>query len=87
MVGTLHGFAGISHFLLILPTLTLPSMRDSLIYLSGFGAGTIGTMVVFALVMGSIALKTESFAKSNTFRAMRIIAGTVAIGVGIFWLT
>ena len=36
LIGTLHGFAGISHFLLILPTLALPTMKDSIIYLSGF---------------------------------------------------
>jgi ABC-type nickel/cobalt efflux system permease component RcnA len=85
-VGTLHGFAGISHFLLILPTLTLPSMRDSILYLSGFGVGTIGAMVTFALVMGFIAQKTENFAKSKAFRTMRIAAGVIAIGVGIYWL-
>jgi ABC-type nickel/cobalt efflux system permease component RcnA len=86
-VGTLHGFAGISHFLLILPTLTLPSMHESVLYLSGFAVGTIGTMATFALIMGLIAMKTENFAKSRTFRIMRLSAGVIAIGVGIYWLT
>ena len=31
LIGTLHGFAGISHFLLILPTLALPNTIDSIL--------------------------------------------------------
>jgi ABC-type nickel/cobalt efflux system permease component RcnA len=85
-VGTLHGFAGISHFLLILPTLALPTMKDSVLYLAGFGVGTIGAMVIFAIIMGMIAHRTENFTSSKAFKALRISAGIVAIGVGIFWI-
>jgi sulfite exporter TauE/SafE len=87
LVGTLHGFAGISHFLLILPTLALPSMRDSVIYLSGFAAGTIMTMVSYALILGLVAQKTPDFPRSKIFRNLRIIAGSLAIAVGVWWLT
>jgi ABC-type nickel/cobalt efflux system permease component RcnA len=85
-VGTLHGFAGISHFILILPTLALPSMQDSVIYLSGFAIGTILTMVTYALILGLVAQKTSDFHKSKLFRNLRIIAGCLAIAVGIWWL-
>jgi ABC-type nickel/cobalt efflux system permease component RcnA len=85
-VGTLHGFAGISHFLLILPTLTLPTISDSVLYLSGFGVGTIAAMVGYALIMGFIASKTEDFTRSTAFRTLRIASGLAAIGVGIYWL-
>ncbi len=85
-IGTLHGFAGISHFLLILPTLALPTMTDSILYLSGFAIGTIVTMIVFALLLGLATRKTAEFPKSVAFRNVRIAAGIIAIGVGIYWL-
>ena len=85
-IGTLHGFAGISHFLLILPTLALPGMMDSVLYLSGFAVGTIITMVTYALILGFISQKTPDFPKSKIFRNLRIGAGTLAIIVGIWWL-
>jgi hypothetical protein len=77
---------GISHFLLILPTLALPSMRDSVIYLSEFAVGTILTMVTYALILGIVAQKTADFPKSKVFRNLRIVAGSLAIAVGIWWL-
>lgn len=86
LVGTLHGFAGISHFLLILPTLALPTISDSVLYLAGFAAGTILTMVTYALIMGIVATKVADFAHSNLFRNLRIAAGIIAIGVGIYWV-
>jgi len=86
LIGTLHGFAGISHFLLILPTLALPSVQDSVFYLSGFALGTIISMVAYALLLGLIAEKTADFPKSIAFRNIRIAAGLIAIGVGIWWL-
>jgi ABC-type nickel/cobalt efflux system permease component RcnA len=87
LIGTLHGFAGISHFLLILPTLALPSMVDSLLYLSGFALGTIITMIAFAIIMGYISQKTADFPKSKAFRNIRIGAGVIAIIIGIYWIT
>ncbi len=85
-VGTLHGFAGISHFLLILPTLALPSLTDSILYLSGFATGTIVTMVGYSVILGIISHKTADFPSSKAFRTLRIAAGMIAIGVGIWWL-
>jgi len=86
LIGTLHGFAGISHFLLILPTLALPSMIDSVFYLTGFAVGTIVSMVTYAILLGLVSQKTSDFPHSKTFRNLRIAAGLIAIGVGIWWL-
>jgi ABC-type nickel/cobalt efflux system permease component RcnA len=86
MIGTVHGFAGISHFLLILPTLALPGIYDSVLYLAGFAVGTIAAMVTYALILGLISHKTANFPKSRAFRNLRIVAGCLAIGVGIYWL-
>jgi ABC-type nickel/cobalt efflux system permease component RcnA len=86
LIGTLHGFAGISHFLLILPTLALPTVSDSILYLGGFAGGTILTMVAYALLMGFVSEKTSEFPHSKIFRNLRITAGLIAIAVGICWL-
>ena len=85
-VGTLHGFAGISHFLLILPTLALPTWIDSVSYLGGFAAGTILTMIAYALIMGIIAVRSSKSRQDKVFRYLRIAAGSLAIVVGIYWL-
>ena len=85
-IGTLHGFAGVSHFLLILPTLALPSMLDSVLYLAGFGAGTILAMAIYALILGRISARTSFLPGHRIFNALRIGGGVIAIGVGIFWL-
>jgi ABC-type nickel/cobalt efflux system permease component RcnA len=85
-VGTLHGFAGVSHFVLILPTLALPTFADSVFYLSGFALGTILTMVAYALIMGLVAIRSSKANQASVFKYLRLIAGILAILVGIFWL-
>jgi ABC-type nickel/cobalt efflux system permease component RcnA len=85
-VGTIHGFAGISHFLLILPTLMLPSWQDSVFYLSGFAAGTILTMVSYALLLGIISSRLSKLPGQKFYNRIRVVAGIIAILVGCFWL-
>jgi len=85
-VGTIHGFAGVSHFLLILPTLMLPTWGDSFLYLSGFATGTILAMVVYALALGLISSRLSRLPGQRFYDRIRIIAGIVAILVGIFWI-
>lgn len=85
-VGTVHGFAGISHFLLILPTLTLPSRLDSVLYLGGFAAGTILSMVLYALALGLISKRLSALPGQKFYHRLRVAAGAVAILVGGFWL-
>lgn len=86
-IGTLHGFAGISHFLLILPTLALPTITDSLLYLGGFGAGTVLSMAAYALILGIISMKSSMAKSHKIFNSLRIVGGLIAIGIGILWLT
>jgi sulfite exporter TauE/SafE len=86
LVGTLHGFAGVSHFLLILPTLALPSTADSVAYLSGFGSGTILTMVIYSIILGSLARRSAAATNHQLFGRMRVAAGIIAIMVGLVWI-
>ncbi len=85
-VGTLHGFAGVSHLILILPTLALPSVWDSALYLVGFGLGTIAAMLIFAMILGIISNKTAISHNTKWFNILRVAGGLFAIAIGILWI-
>jgi hypothetical protein len=79
-VGSLHGLAGGSHLLGVLPGLPLSEEGDRLVYLVAFGAASVLTMLVVTSVMGSNLVR-----KSWRERAARA-SSWVAIGIGIGWL-
>jgi ABC-type nickel/cobalt efflux system permease component RcnA len=85
-IGTLHGFAGISHFLLVLPTLALPTKLEAASYLIGFGLGTMTAMGGYALILGIISSRSSAVKSKVVFNSLRIAGGILAIGVGIWWL-
>lgn len=85
-VGTLHGLAGSSHFLGVLPALALPSNTAALLYIVSFGVGSVIAMSVFSWVIGAAVTRW----KGNEEKAYRwSLTGfsTAAILVGAFWLT
>ncbi len=84
-IGTLHGLAGSSHFLGVLPALALPSVTQAVIYLVAYTVGTVVAMVVFSFAVGALA---ERFAMSATraLRGMMIASASAAIVVGAAWL-
>ena len=84
-VGTIHGFAGVSHLILLIPTLALPSMAESVLYLTGFAIGTLAAMVSYAAIIGFIGQKSSAMKSPRAFQVVRIIGGCLAIGIGIFW--
>jgi ABC-type nickel/cobalt efflux system permease component RcnA len=86
-VGIIHGLAGFSHLLAVLPTLLLPTKTDAVFYLTGFAAGTIFTMAMFALVLGFIAQKSSERNKLRFLRGFSLTGGILAILVGIFWIS
>jgi len=51
-VGTLHGLAGTAHLVGILPSLAMPTARETAGYLGAFGVGTLLAMTAFAVVLG-----------------------------------
>ena len=85
-VGVFHGVAGVSHLLAILPTLALPSTFDAVMYLTGFGVGTIGSMVVFSAILGFVAEKTSEQKRAKAYTILRIAGGLVAILIGVWWI-
>jgi ABC-type nickel/cobalt efflux system permease component RcnA len=84
-VGTIHGFAGVSHLVLLLPTLALPSMADSILYLSGFAVGTLVAMISYAAILGYIGQRSTKVRNPKAFQVVRFIGGVIAIGIGVFW--
>lgn len=85
-IGVLHGLAGFSHLVAVLPTLALPGTVEPVIYLSAYAAGTILTMIAFTLTMGIIAQKLESAQRYKLLKGISFAGGVVAILIGIIWL-
>lgn len=84
-IGMLHGLAGSSHFLAILPALALSGANHAIPYVFAFGLGTILAMSGFSWMLGMIVQKfLVGFTK--TYRWMQVGFSSVAIAVGIFWL-
>jgi len=83
-MGILHGIAGSSHFLGVLPALALPTRGAALTYIGAFGVGTVVAMTAFAAVIGSAGSQFRHGAA--LYRGMMLAAATLAIAVGAFWL-
>jgi len=83
-MGILHGIAGSSHFLGVLPALALPTRGAAVEYIVAFGIGTVVAMTAFAALMGSAGARVHH--RASLHRVMMLTAATLAIGVGGFWL-
>ncbi|MBB3136045.1 hypothetical protein FHS26_003792 [Rhizobium pisi] len=83
-VGTVHGLAGSSHLLGIVPALALPTNAEAAAYLLVFGLGTIAAMATFSTFIGWLAGRTGagSVKVQNTLMAS---FSMLAIVVGGFW--
>lgn len=82
-VGVLHGVAGSSHFLGVLPALALPSAAASFGYLTGFALGTVAGMSGFAHGLGLI----HDAADAPRHRRLILSASSaLAIVVGLVWM-
>ena len=84
-VGALHGVAGSSHVLGILPALAFPTMDQAISYLAAFGIGTILAMAAFTFMVGLLA-KGFAFGGINAYRALMFGCSMAAMAVGVYWL-
>jgi hypothetical protein len=82
--GVLHGVAGSSHFVGVLPALALPTRAAAFTYIGAFGLGTVAAMTAFAAALG----RAGGHFHLHTFgyRAVMAAAAVLAIVVGGFWL-
>lgn len=84
-IGTLHGLAGSSHFLGVLPALALPTAADAALYLIAFAVGTVLAMAGFAGLLGWIAQR-GSMNGTTVYRGLMGACALVAFGVGGWWI-
>jgi hypothetical protein len=83
-MGILHGVAGSSHFLGVLPALALPTRAAAISYIAAFGVGTVAAMTAFAAIIGSAGIRVHH--RAALHRGMLLAAATLAIAVGGYWL-
>jgi hypothetical protein len=86
LIGIIHGFAGFSHLFALLPSLALPTIMASVIYISAFAAGTILTMVLFAFILGLVAFQSVVKDKQVFLKWFTFSGGILAILIGILWI-
>ena len=84
-VGTLHGLAGSSHFLGVLPALAFPTPGQAAAYLAAYGVGTVVAMAGFASVVGALA-KQFSFSGAKAYSALMSLCSLAALAIGGYWL-
>jgi hypothetical protein len=82
-LGVLHGVAGTSHFVGVLPALALPTQSAAMAYIGAFGAGTVVAMTAFAAAAGRVGARAHH---PRTYRAVMTSAALVAMVVGGWWL-
>jgi sulfite exporter TauE/SafE len=81
-LGLLHGAAGSSHVLGVIPALALQSTAEALLYLAAFGGGSIAAMIAFAMLVGGL----RSWGDRGLERALMGTCGVLALAVGATWL-
>ena len=85
-IGVVHGVAGVSHLIGILPSLALPTKADSASYIIGFGLGTIITMVAYSTIMGLMSQSAAQRNQKKLLLGIRLAGSSAAVLVGIFWI-
>ena len=86
LIGIFHGFAGFSHLVALLPSLALPSVMASVVYVIAFASGTILTMVAFALVLGYVAHRSLVKDQHAFLRWFSLSGALLAIAIGLIWI-
>jgi hypothetical protein len=77
-IGIIHGLAGSSHLLGVLPALLFPSVAAMCSYFIAFGAGTILGMLGFASFIGLLP--------ARFYRPAMTAFAALAVGLGCYWL-
>jgi hypothetical protein len=84
-IGILHGLAGGSHFLGVLPSLALPRAWQTAAYLVAFAAGTVLAMAGFSAALGTVAARSAGRAP-GLYRGLVWACTAAAFAVGGWWI-
>ncbi|USN98016.1 MAG: nickel transporter [Phycisphaeraceae bacterium] len=82
-IGLLHGLAGTSHLVGVLPSLLMPTRLAAASYVAAYGLGSISAMTGFAHVLG---LLLGGLRGEKLYRRLLGGTGLAAIGVGVWWI-
>ena len=80
-LGLLHGLAGGSHFLAVLPALALP-LPNAFAYLISYLSGSLASMVLFTCLISVTTLN----AGQKFIRRLIAFAGGLSFSMGLFWV-
>ena len=80
-IGLLHGIAGGSHFLAILPALALP-LTSACFYLISYLIGSFFSMNLFAFLISFTTFK----ASQKFIKRLIAVAGGLSFSLGLFWI-
>ena len=80
-LGLLHGIAGGSHFLAVLPALALP-IPNAFAYLISYLSGSLASMVLFTCLISVTTLN----AGQKFIRRLIAFAGGLSFSMGLFWV-
>lgn len=83
-IGTLHGLAGSSHLLGILPMLALPGKTEAVTYLICFGLGTVLAMAAFSFGMGYMAARCAANGV-KLYKGLMTTCAIAAMIIGCVW--
>jgi sulfite exporter TauE/SafE len=84
-VGALHGLAGSSHFLGVLPALAFPTNLEAVLYLAAYGAGTVAAMASFSTVV-SVVSRRFACQSARAYSAVMVGVSLAALVIGGYWL-
>jgi len=84
-IGIVHGFAGVSHFILMLPVLGYQSKWQSLEYMIGFAIGIVAAMVLYVSVLEKITTKSKQ-SSTKILTALQYFGALAALVIGIYWI-
>ena len=85
-IGALHGMAGTSHLLGVIPALGMPTRAGAVGYTIAFGLGSIIGMGVFAGAIGML-IRAASSSGRNITKGLLSLSSIASIGVGVWWLS
>lgn len=84
-IGTIHGLAGSSHFLGVLPAIAFPNPVDGIIYLIAFGLGTIVAMTLFSSAISAMSGRLTQRTVIG-YRNLMCGCSVATLLVGGYWL-
>lgn len=85
MVGLMHGLAGTSAVVALVPVTLMDRKMVGLGYLVAFGLGTVVAMTAYAVV-AAVALRRASEGSLTWGRMLGRFVGAGSIGVGMWWI-